>query len=189
MSPENTSATVKTRKREKQIIALGEGEGSAALEERFAFDTRKLKKNKSGNYVGAVRSQFDGKKNLSFGGGIGKSTYRAGRYSASEWSGVSEVPAKSYRGKADASRFQRSSRLQGASASHLARSSRFQSRQKATSPYRVSDAREGQSAGLEKPTDSHTDFRRRVFPEPPIMSREDYNRSVEDTRRLLGRDD
>lgn len=189
VNADTTTSTVKARKRGKQIIALGEGEGSAALEERFAFDTRKLKKNKNGNFVGAVRSQFEGKRNLSFGGGIGTSTYQAGQYAASRWSGQKEIPSKSYRKQEDASRFQRSSQFEGTSASHLARRSRLQNRQEATGSFNVNGAREEQGARLDKPSDGYTDFRRRVFPEPPIMSRDDYNRSVEDTRRLLGRDD
>lgn len=189
VNADNTTATVKARKRGQQIIALGEGEGSAALEERFAFDSRKLKKNKKGEFVGAVRSQFEGKKNLSFGGGIGKSAYQAERYNASSWNGRKEITGGSYRGNMDGTRFQQSSQFEGTSASHLERQSRLQSRQQAVSRFRANGAREQQGAPLDKPSDGYTDFRRRVFPKPPIMSRDDYNRSVEDTRRLLGRDD
>ncbi|MED5418307.1 MAG: hypothetical protein VYA27_06360, partial [Verrucomicrobiota bacterium] len=56
----STTSTVKTRNRDKQVIALGETEGLNALEKRFAFDSRSLKKDKMGNFTGPVRSQYEG---------------------------------------------------------------------------------------------------------------------------------
>ena len=187
----STTSTVKTRNRDKQVIALGETEGLNALEERFAFDSRALKKDKMGNFTGPVRSQYEGKRDISFGGGVGKAVYRAGNYQSPEWKGPGQVRTGSYPGKTDGSRFQTPSRVQVTSPSHLAaRKSRFHGRRAGTGVYKAGGARESNAGPVDKPSDGYTDFRRRVFPEPLIISDDEYNRrSVEQMRNVLGRDD
>ena len=188
----NTTSNVKARNRDKQVIALGEAEGFNALEERFAFDSRSLKKDKKGNFIGPVRSQYEGKRDISFGGGVGKAVYRAGNYQSPEWKGKGHGQArtKSYPGKTDGSRFQTPSRFQVTSPSHLARKSRFHGRRAGTGVYKAGGARERDTSPVDKPSDGYTDFRRRVFPEPLIISDDEYNRrSVEQMRNVLGRDD
>ncbi|HAT20874.1 MAG TPA: hypothetical protein DCS85_12015, partial [Verrucomicrobiales bacterium] len=103
VDPANTTSTVKTRNRDKQVIALGEAEGFSALEERFAFDSRSLKKDKEGKFIGPVRSQYEGKRDISFGGGLGKAVYRAGNYQSPEWKGHRQARTRSYPGKTDGS--------------------------------------------------------------------------------------
>ncbi len=187
----STTSTVKTRNRDKQVIALGETEGLNALEKRFAFDSRSLKKDKKGNFTGPVRSQYEGKQDISFGGGVGKAVYRAGNYQSPEWKGPGQVRTGSYPGKTDGSRFQTPSRVQVTSPSHLAaRKSRFHGRRAGTGVYKAGGARESNAGPVDKPSDGYTDFRRRVFPEPLIISDDEYNRrSVEQMRNVLGRDD
>lgn len=186
----STTTTVKARNRDKQVIALGEGEGFKALEERFAFDARSLKKDKQGNFVGPVRSQYEGKRNVSFGGGVGKAVYQAGNYQSPRWKGHRKAQTGSYPGKTDGSHFKTPPRFQVTSPSHLARRSRFQGRKVEADGYKAGGARESKVGTVDKPTDGHTDFRRRVFPDPPIISDDEYNRrSVEQMRDVLGRDD
>lgn len=190
VDPANTTSTVKTRNRDKQVIALGEAEGFNALEERFAFDSRSLKKDKEGKFIGPVRSQYEGKRDISFGGGLGKAVYRAGNYQSPEWKGHRQARTRSYPGKTDGSRFQTPSRVQVTSPSHLARKSRFHGRRAGTGTYKAGGARESNAGPVDKPSDGYTDFRRRVFPEPLIISDDEYNRrSVEQMRNVLGRDD
>ncbi len=186
----NSTSTVKARKRDKQVIALGEAEGFKALEERFAFDARSLKKDKRGNFTGPVRSQYEGKRNVSFGGGVGKATYETGNYRSSGWQGNRKAQAGSYPGRTDGSRFKKPSRIQVTSPSHLTSRSRFQGRMVETEGYKVGGARESKTNAVDKPSDGYTDFRRRVFPQPPVISDDEYNRrSVEQVRDDLGRDD
>ncbi len=184
------TGTVKPRKRDKQVIALGESEGFKALEERFAFDSRSLKRDKQGNFTGAVRSQYDKKRNVSFGGGVGKAVYRAGNYEPAKWGGGSKVPTGSYRESDHQSRFRKKPGVPMTSPAHLARKSRFDNQRKKTGSFATEGAREDGAASMDKPVDRHTDFRRGVFPEPVIISDDEYNRrSVEQTRNLLGRDE
>ena len=184
------AGTIKPRKRDKQVIALGESEGYKALEERFAFDSRSLKRDKQGNFTGPVRSQYDKKRNVSFGGGVGKSVYRAGNYESAKWEQSRKLQVDSYRRSDDQSRFRETPGVQITSPAHLARKSRFDSQRTKTGSFGTAGAREGTGAPLDKPTDSRTDFRREVFPEPTIISDDEYNRrSVEQTRNLLGRDE
>ena len=184
------SNTVKPRNRDKQVIALGESEGYKALEERFAFDSRTLKRDKRGNFTGAVRSQYDSKRNVSFGGGIGKSAYSAGSYESVKWKKSRKMQMEGYRRDGHQSRFQEKPGVQITSPAHLARKSRFDNQRMKTGSFATAGAREGAEALVDKPSDSRTDFRREVFPEPPIISDDEYNRrSVEQTRNLLGRDE
>ncbi|HCQ33398.1 MAG TPA: hypothetical protein DIV54_07840, partial [Verrucomicrobiales bacterium] len=68
--------------------------------------------------------------------------------------------------------------------------SRFQGQRMKTGSLPAAGAREGAAAPLDKPANRHTEFRREVFPEPLIISDDEYNRrSVEQMRNLLGRDE
>lgn len=186
----NSTSAVKGKNRDKQIIALGEGEGYNALEEKFAFDTRSLKKDKKGNFMGPVRSQYEGRKNVSFGGGIGTAGYKTSPYHAPKWNGKQQADIKNFGGNLDGSRFQVPSRFQGTSPAHLAQTSRYQGRNAPTNSYRVESANENRANPIGKPTDGWTDFRRRVFPEPDVMSKAQYDKlNVEQARNVLGRDD
>lgn len=186
----SSEETIKPRKRDKQVIALGESEGFKALEERFAFDSRSLRRDKKGNFTGPVRSQYDKKRNVSFGGGIGKAVYRAGDYESAKWEGSRKVPTGSYRGSDHQSRFQKKPGVPMTSPAHLASKSRFESQRKKTGSFATAGAREDGATSVDKLVDRHTDFRRGVFPEPTIISDDEYNRrSVEQTRNLLGRDE
>lgn len=185
----NTTSTVKTRKRGTQVIALGEGEGYNALEKRFAFDTRSLQKDNKGNFVGAVRSPYEGRSNVSTGGGVGTASYQTNRYQSPTWKGNTRAASKVYAGNTNGSQFKGPSQFQGTSAGHLAKQSRFQGTGAPTTNYKAGAARESSAQPLDKPSDGRTDFRRRVFPQPTKMSKADYDRlTVEQSRGILGRD-
>ena len=181
---------VKSRKRDKQVIALGEAEGFKALQERFAFDARSLKRDKKGNFTGPVRSQYDQKRNVSFGGGVGKAVYRVDDYRSPGQRVSRKLTAESYQEGNLRSRFQQKPGVQITSPAHLASKSRFQGQRMKTGSLPAAGAREGAAAPLDKPANRHTEFRREVFPEPLIISDDEYNRrSVEQMRNLLGRDE
>ena len=185
----NSTTTVKSRKRDKQVIALDEGSGYNALVDRFAFDPKSLKRDEKGNFVGAVRSQYDGQRNIAFGGDVGKTVYGKKQYNSPTWTGNKQAPTQSFSGPTDGSRFQTTSQFQGTSASQTAQRSRFQGTTARTSNYRTGQAGEGNARPVDKPTDAWTDFRRAVYPQPPKMSRAEYEKlTVEETRSILGRD-
>lgn len=189
MNSENTTSSVKTRKRDKQVIALGEAEGYSALEKRFAFDTRSLKKDTKGNFVGAVRSPYEGQGNVSFGGGVGTASYRTKRYKSPSWKGNTQAASKTYEGNTNGSQFKVPSRFEGTSASHLAKRSRYQGSTAPTNSYKSGVAHETAARPIDKPSDGWTDFRRRVFPKPTKMSKADYEKlTVEEARGMIGRE-
>lgn len=178
------------KKRDK-ILALSEAEGAAALEDRYAFNKDKdIEFDEHGNFSGGKRSQFEGRKNVAFGGGIGTASYGTKNYSTKGWSGNTAAGKKMYEGSTDGSRFQTASQFQGTSATQMAQRSRFEGSNAPTSRYKTRKANETTRAAVEKPTDGWTDFRRRVYPKPLIMSEADYKEmTVEQTRSILGRDD
>ena len=183
-------SAVKSRQQDGQVIALGEAEGFKALEQRFAFDSRSLKRDEKGNFTGPVRSRYDKKRNISFGGGVGKSVYEADNYRAPDWQGSGKVLAGKYPSKTQSYRSQQKRGVPITSPAHLVRHSRFQGLRTHTGSFPVRGARETGALPVNKPSDQHTEFRREVFPAPPIVSDEEYNRrSVEQMRNLLGRDE
>lgn len=174
-----------------KVVALTEGEGAAALEDRFAFSKSDIKRDEQGNLVGGKRSQYEGRESVAFGGGVGTASYQGNEaFRARQWSGNREAGRGSYSGDTDGSRFQRSSRFRGTSASQLAQRSRFEGAPARTSTYQAGNAREDAGKPLDRPGNAYTDYRRRVFSQPQIMGREDYERmTVEQTRSILGRDE
>lgn len=186
----NSTRTVKGKKEKERIIALDPASGEAALYNKYAFDPNSLKRDEQGNFVGAVRSQYDGQKNIAFGGGIGKAAYKTKRYNSSEWTGRKTAVVPEFSAETDGGRFETRSRYQGARSSQDGERSRFQGATARTSSYRTGNAVEGSSQRLDKPTDAWTDFRRAVYPQPPKISEADYNKlTVDQTRSILGREE
>jgi len=145
---------------------------------------------KQRNTGAGKRSQFDAKKNIAFAGGFESSAFKGNKaYSVPQWKGTTAARKSSYPSQVDGNRFRKPSRFQGASASQAGQRSRFQGTTARTSRYKAGRAGEDAGKRLAKPTDAWTDFRRKVYPEPLIMSKEDYDRmTVEETRSILGRD-
>jgi hypothetical protein len=186
----SSTASVKGKKRDKKILALDPASGEAALYDRFAFDPKTLQRDDKGNFVGAVRSEYDGQKNVAFGGGVGKSSYKTKGYASPTWTGNKPANTSTFTGITDGSRFQVPSRFQGTSASQMAQRSRFEGTAAQTSNYRTGKAPEQNAKRLDKPSDAWTDFRRKVYPQPPVMSKADYDKlTVDQTRSILGRED
>lgn len=183
-------ASLHSKSRGKKVVALDPMAGEAAMYDRYTTKMSDLKKDEKGNFVGAVRSQYDGKANIAFGGGIGKTQYKAKNYRAKQWNnGNLQAQAAKYAGALDGSRFQVPSQYSGLTARQSARGSTFNGQAARTGNYSTGKARENAGQRLAKPTDAWTDFRREVYPEPPVMSKADYDRlTVEQSRSLLGRD-
>lgn len=172
-----------------QVLALSEGAGAKALEDRYGFQKGDIKRDENGNFVGGKRSQFDGKRHITHEGGIGTASYRKSAYQAPQWTGKTEARTWDYQGNTDGSRFQTQSRFQDTSARQSGQSSRFHGQAAATSTYQTDAAAANAARRLDKPSDAHTEYRRRVNPDPLIISKEDYDRlTIEQTRSILGRD-
>lgn len=177
-------------RKQDRILALSEAAGEHALDERYAKFMDDIKLDEGGTFAGGKRSQYDGKKNLGFGGGVGTASYQRSRYHVPEWTGRAEARTGTYSGNTDGSRYHATSRFQGTSATQTAQRSRFDREQARRSTYKTNRASESTTKPVGKPTDALTDFRRRDYPEPHIMSQADYDRmTVEQTRSILGRDD
>jgi hypothetical protein len=172
-----------------RIVDLTEESDGRVLGERYGFKKDDIARDESGTFVGGKRSQYDGQRNIAFGGGVGTAKYRTNEYKSSAWSGNTKARTSSYANNTDASRYQVSSRYEGSRAHQNAARSRFDGTQARTSSYKTGKANENAGERLAKPSDSLTDVRRRVYPQPDIMSKEDYDRlTVEQTRSILGRD-
>ena len=175
----------------RKVVSKGtglEGDDGAYMEHKFGMDVDQIKAMGSGT---GKRSQFEGSRNITFAGGVSGGDYRKSVYNAPAWNGNLNARSSGYAGRTDGSRFQKKSKFQGTSASQMARTSRFEgTAARGVSNYRTGNATEASGRQLEKPTDGWTDFRRRVYPEPLIMSKQDFDRlTVEQTRSILGRDD
>ena len=174
----------------KKTLALHPSQGEAALMDRYAMKKADMERDEKGMFKAAKRSQFDGQKALAFGGGVGTASYRKKTFNTQGWSGNTTARTKSYGENTDGSRFQTASRFQGASAAQDGSRSRFDGSKARTSKYETGRAPEAGSKRLDKPTDSLTDFKRRVYPEPQIMTEAEYRAlTVDQTRSILGRDD
>ena len=173
----------------EQIIAMSESEGAYALEKKFAMDKGAVTYGEDGTVTGGQRSQFEGKKQVAFGGQWDGKNYENKRYEKTWWGGKREKVAKQYEGNVDGSRFQAESLMMGKSASLDGKRSRYAGQDAPTAVYDVGSPREAGRGSVSRPTNVHTDWRRSVFPQPRITGYKQYQeREVEETRRLLGRD-
>lgn len=186
---DDPKASLHTKSRGKKVVALDPIAGEAAMYDRYTTRMTDLQKDEKGNFVGAVRSQYDGKNNIAFGGSIGKAQYNAKNYRAKQWNGNLRAQAAKYAGALDGSRYKVPSRYSGLAARQSAQGSAFNGQAARTGSYSTGAARESVGQRLAKPTDAYTNFRREVYPEPPMMSKAEYDRlTVEQSRSLLGRD-
>jgi hypothetical protein len=173
----------------EQIIAMSEGEGAYALEQKFAMDKNAVTYGEDGTVTGGQRSQFEGKKQVAFGGQWDGKNYDNKRFEKTWWGGKRERVAKQYEGNLDGSRFQAESLMMGKSAAQDGKRSRYAGQGAPTAVYDVGSAREAGRGSVSRTTDVRTDWRRSVFPQPRITGYKQYQqREVEETRKLLGRE-
>lgn len=173
-----------------QVLALGEGEGALALERRFTMQKGDVEYSEEGAVTGGRRSQYEGRRQIQFGGEWDGERYEKKEFERRSWWGRRAVQREAYDGGEDGSRFQTASRFDGQAAPADGSRSRFDGNRAETGRYATGAAREAGASPVDRPSDAKVDWRRDVFPRPLIIDQDDYaQKSIEQTRGLLGRDD
>lgn len=146
--------------------------------------------NQDGSSTGKTGKEFAGFKrdNPEFKGKWENKEYKAGDYHKKSWWGDKDYTKKVYAGDTDGSRFQKDSRFSGKSANEGTMAAREGAESYGTKDYKTGAAREQNHNEIQKVSDAETDERRRVYAKPDIIPWQQQNLTVEDTRRMLGKD-
>ena len=140
-----------------------------------------------GMIVGGRRSQFEGKKQVAFGGDLDKRAYSANRYKAQKWDGGKNYKTNRYGGNTDASRYQTQSRYGAQGAREASRQSGYSGQGVDTPAYATAGAREGDVSQLASP--GSRESTQRYGSQPRIIPYRDYQRmTIEETNSILGRE-
>lgn len=134
------------------------------------------------------RSSFENQaQSAYFQGDYAKKTYQTTDYSKKSWWGNKNYGSQKYSGNTDGSRFQKSSRHDGAGAPETGKSTGLSNAYQ-TNDYRTGAAREAGKKGIKKSSDAETDVRRRVYPAPEIIDyQQQRSLSLGQSKSLLGR--
>lgn len=158
---------------------------SQRLEEKNGY-----MKDAEGNWVprSDKRSSFENKGEATyFKKDFKKQDYKTGDYAKKSWWGNKDYDRKSYAGKTDGSRFEKSSALQDQGAREADSSADVPDAYK-TNNYATSAARETSSSAINKPSNDGIENRRGGFEQPEIIDwREQRSLSVDQSRGILGR--
>ena len=143
-----------------------------------------------GQSTGKGGKEFAGFKrdNKEFKGKWDNKEFKAGDYRKKSWWGDKDYTAKVYDGNTDGSRFQKESRFGEKSANEGAMAAREGSESYGTKDFNTGRAREEGGDRISKVSDAETDERRRVFTTPDVIPWQQQNLTVEDTKRMLGKD-
>lgn len=116
-----------------------------------------------------------------------KQEYKAGDYTKKSWWGNKEVERRTYSGNTQATRYQKTSDLQGKGAREINNVVNAPGSYD-TNPYGTSSARETGVAGIAKPSNDRIENNRQSFDPPEIINwREQRSLSVDQSRGILGR--
>lgn len=164
--------------------------GQRPLSERLSGD-RGYQQDAEGNWISKAskRSQYDSYGDSpNFKGDYKTGQYKAGEYAKKSWWKPNEVQRQSFDNRADGSRFQQASRLQGQGARESGSNAGL-AKNYNTGGYATGTAREAGAANIDRPSDAETDFRRRVFPQPDqnLGWREQRQLTLGETKGLTGR--
>lgn len=138
------------------------------------------------------RSEFESgdRNNPMFKGDFAGKQYAGSRGEVQKrawWGTQGEVAKPAFATPDAASRLGKTARWQGQENTGLTGKARESNNRFATEGFATTAAREVNSERLAHPADAQTETRRRVYPEPEIMSWEEQRRmSVGETKRLLG---
>lgn len=160
----------------------------ARLQEQVGF-----KQDDEGNWKPTVdrRSSLDRKDRDTpyFKGAIEKSQYSTAEVAKKKsWWGEKEYGTKVFEGITDAREGSLKSSLSGEKAREVAMKAGETSKSYETNSYATNSAREMGGKRFDRPSDAETDFRRRVYKEPPIIDSADYAEAeIEATKSFLGR--
>ena len=175
-----------------KILALDESSGRAALEQRFASYEDDVVLDDEGNITSdSRRSSFEGRRiggqggNSFQGRSFDTNPYVGKRFAhGNEFVGVSAFDTGTNRNSSRPWFLQQQANSAQGARAVTSTNSRFSGEN--SNAARVANERGGQA--LSRPSNVETDVRRRVFTEPTVLSKEDYNRiTLEDSNRLLGR--
>ncbi len=160
-----------------------------SLEQRIE-QKNSYKQDTSGNWVPVnyQRSAFASKgASPYFQDQYAKKSYATPDVAKKSWWGNKSYERQKYADTPDASRFQKSSPLSGKGA-HEAGTTAETPGPYQTGHYATSAARESHHRGVEKPSDTETDIRRKVYQEPEIIGwKEQRTLSVSQSKGILGR--
>lgn len=175
-----------------QVIAMSEGAGTLALEKKFLMKKEDMKLTKEGLLAGGgKRSQYEGKKQVQFGGEWGSESYQKQEYEKkSSWWRRKKADVKDYSGSEDGSRFQTDSRYANRNARQSGQESRFANADARTGVYEVDAANEARRGAVKSEANAYAASRGEAIPDPVVIDQDEYGRqSIQKTRSLLGRDD
>jgi len=139
-----------------------------------------------GMIVGGRRSNFEGKRQVVFGGNFEGKTYGTDQYKSKSWNGSKNYGRKSYSGNTNASQLKVASVMDGQTARGGGEQSRYSGSGYNTSNYNTSSAREGQATPVNR---NASNYAAKRLPLPKVMSEREYQKmTIEETNSLLGRD-
>lgn len=170
-----------------KILAMDEGSGFMALKKKFANYDKDVVVDEEGRIQkDSKRSSFESQQLTNIGGDYGKKQFAASRYSKKNWQGSRNFdPAKF---KSSKNRWDNEEWFVQKQAREAGNAARAQNESFATGDYRTASAREQGGRRLSRGSDVETDVRRRVYQEPLIMEKEDYEKlSLDEAKGLLGR--
>ena len=149
------------------------------------------KKDANGNWKPQTdkRSPFETKgQDPNFAGKNFKAkAYKTGDYAKKSWWGNKQYDRKSYAGNTDASRFQKTSDLQGRGAREANTAADIPDRYQ-TDSYATNSAREAGAAAIKKPSNDGIENRRKGFEQPEIIDwRQQRTLSMDQSKGILGR--
>ncbi len=170
-----------------RILALDEGSGQLALEKKFADFGKDVVVDEEGRVQKeSKRSSFEGTQLTSIGGQQGKKEFKVDRYSKKNWRGSKDFdPAKFNRTQ---NRWDNEEWFVQKQARESTNTARAQGQRFGTEEFRSGSAREQDGRRFSRVSDAQTDIRRRVYRDPLVIDKDDYEKlSLEETQGLLGR--
>jgi hypothetical protein len=112
--------------------------------------------------------------------------YKTGDYAKKSWWGSKQYDHKAYAGNTDATRFQKTSDLQGKGAREANTAADIPDRYQ-TGSYATNSAREASATAIKKPSNDLIENRQKVFKQPEIIDwRQQRTLSMDQSKGILG---
>jgi hypothetical protein len=172
---------------------MGEQDASRPVAERKSLsermtETSGYKQDADGNWVprSDKRSEYDSQRESAyFKGKVDKKAYETGDYKKKSWWGRETYEAGNYGGDTDGSRFQTQARQDG----QMWGDGNKQADQK--KPYETNTvdrlmAREGSSAGIDRPGNDYTEAQRKTYKAPSVIDWKEQREMSNRSRGILG---
>ena len=139
-----------------------------------------------GMIVGGRRSQYEGKRQGTFGGEYKGGQFKTSNYNAGKWDGTKDFGRQSYSGNTQAGgHLTAASSMDGSTNRNAQKGSGYGQNVYGTNSYRTATAREGGAPVVQRSASHYDDDK---LPMPRIMSERDYQKmTIDETNALLGR--